>query len=137
MNIQLDALLSAIPLERRAADVPFSAEVFVQHNGLAPTDYLEAFARYRGGAGDVGAAYLDLWEPDEVKEANADYEVAAYAPGFTVFASDGGDTAYAFKRDSGDIYAFPFIGMTMDEPATFLSSTLEGFLVKLAVEDND
>ena len=72
-----------------------------------------------------------------MQESNADYAVAEYTPGFTIFASDGGNTAYAFERTSGHIYAFPFIGMTMDEPATFLSSTFEGFLAGLAVREND
>jgi len=132
MTAQLDALLSAIPLELRPANVPFSADLFVHHNGQAPADYLEAFTRYQGGAGDVGTSYVDVWDPAEVQEANVDYQATEFAPGFTIFASDGGDTAYAFERVSGSIHAFPFIGMTMDEPATFLSQSFEGFLTQLA-----
>lgn len=131
MTASLDALLSAIPLELRPAGAPFSVDSFVRHNGQAPADYLDAFSRYRGGAGDVGAAYLDVWEPEELQEANVHYAVGEYAPGFTIFASDGGSTAYAFERTTGHIYAFPFIGMTMDEPATLLSATFEGFLTGL------
>ena len=134
MTAELDALLLTIPLELRPETSPFSSEVFVQQNGQAPPDYFQAFARYKGGAGEVGKAYLDLWEPEEVSEANEDYQVAEYAPGFTVFGSDGGGTAYAFERTSGVIYTFPFIGMTMDEPAAFLSQSFEGFLTWLAVQ---
>ena len=60
MTVQLDALLSAIPLELRPASAPFSPQSFVRHNGQAPADYLDAIARYRGRAGDMGAAYLDV-----------------------------------------------------------------------------
>jgi hypothetical protein len=134
MTAELDALLLTIPLEQRPETAPFSPEAFVQQNGQAPGDYLQAFAHYQGGAGEVGTAYLDLWEPEEVFGANEDYQVAEFAPGFTIFGSDGGDTAYAFERTSGVIYTFPFIGMTMDQPATFVSQSLEGFLTWLAVQ---
>ncbi len=134
MTAELDALLIAIPLALRPETSPFSPDVFVQQNGQAPLDYLQASARYQGGAGEVGTAYLDLWEPEEVLEANEGYQVAEYAPGFTVFGSDGGGVAYAFERTSGFIYEFPFIGMTMDEPATFRSESLEGFLTWLAAQ---
>lgn len=134
MTAELNALLLAIPLERRPETAPFFPNVFVQQNGEAPPDYLQAFARYQGGAGEAGTAYLDLWEPEEVLEANEDYQVAEFAPGFTVFGSDGGDTAYAFERTSGFIHEFPFIGMTMDEPATFRSQSFEGFLTWLVAQ---
>jgi hypothetical protein len=137
MTGQLDTFLSAVSLELRSADVPFSAGLFMRHNGQAPSDYLEAFTRYRGWAGDVGKAYLDVWNPEEIREANVNYRVEEFAPGFTIFASDGGNTAYAFERSSGNIYTFPFIGMTMDEPAVFLSPTFEGFLTWLMVQDNN
>jgi hypothetical protein len=116
MTAELDALLLAIPLEQRPKTAPFSAEVFVRQNGQASPDYLQAFARYKGGAGEVGAANLDLWESTEVLEVNVDYQVAEYAPGFTIFGSDGGGMAYAFECTSGFIYEFPFIGMIMSEP---------------------
>jgi hypothetical protein len=137
MTAELDALLLAIPLALRPETSRFSPEVFVHQNGPAPPDYLQAFARYQGGAGQVAAAYLDLWDPDEVFEANIAYQVAEYAPGFTIFGSDGGDTAYAFERTSGFIHEFPFIGMTLDEPATFLSQSFRGFLTWLATQEDE
>ena len=134
MTAKLDALLSAIPLALRPETAPFSPEVFVRQNGQAPPDYLQTFARYQGGAGEVGTAYLDLWEPAEIWQANEDYQVAEFAPGFTIFGSDGGDTAYAFERSSGLIHEFLFIGMTMDEPATFRSQSFEAFLTWLSAQ---
>ena len=73
MTAELDALLLAIPLAPRPATAPFSPEVFVHQNGQAPPDYLQAFARYQGSAGEVGMAYLDLWEPIDIWQANEDY----------------------------------------------------------------
>ncbi len=137
MPAQLDALLAAIPLTLRPASAPFAAETFVHHNGQAPADYLDAFTRYRGGAGQVGMSYVDIWEPEEVQAANVAYETAEYAPGFTIFASDGGGTAYAFEQRSGHIYVFPFIGMTIEKPATFLNTRFEGFLADLAERESD
>ncbi|GAB2470157.1 hypothetical protein GCM10011375_41020 [Hymenobacter qilianensis] len=134
MTAELDALLFALPLMPRPESSPFNAEGFVHQNGQAPPEYLQAMARYQGGAGQVGTAYLDLWEPADVLEANAAYQVEEFAPGFTIFGSDGGGMAYAFERTSGLIYAFPFIGMTMAEPATFRSHSFEGFLMGLATQ---
>jgi hypothetical protein len=132
MTSELNAMLLAMYLVPQLEGSRFSPEEFVQVNGCAPADYLEAATYYRGGAGEVGTAYFDWWDPESVENANVDYRVKEFAPGFTVFGSDGGDTAYAFERTSGFIYAFPFIGMTMDGPATFLSKSFEGFLNWLA-----
>jgi hypothetical protein len=42
-------------------------------------------------------------------------------------------TSSACERTSGFIHTFPFIGMTMDGLATFLSQSFECFLTRLAV----
>jgi hypothetical protein len=137
MTAELDKLLLTIPLTPRPETPRFSPAVFVRQNGQVPPDYLQAFARYQGGAGQVGTAYLKLWEPEEILEANLEYQIAEYAPGFTIFGSDGGDIAYAFEHRSGFIHEFPFIGMTLDEPATFLSQSFEGFLTWLAAPGDE
>ena len=80
MTARLDALLLAIPLALRPETAPFSPEGFVHQNGHAPPDYLQAFARYQGGAGEVGTAYLDLWEPAEIQQANEDCQVGEFTP---------------------------------------------------------
>ena len=134
MSPTLENLLLALPLAPRPPSAYFDKETFVQQNGLVPADYLRALSKYQAGEGAVGAAYLALWEPAEVYSLNADYEVAEFAPGFTIFGSDGGGTAFAFEQTTGSIYSFAFIGMTLDEPAIFWSQSLEGFVQKLAAE---
>lgn len=137
MTHSLENLLLEIPLSPRGGSQIFNQVSFLSENGIVPEDYLEAFSKYNGGAGDIGEAYIDLWQPEELAEMNISYHVSEYAPGFTIFGSDGGDTAYAFACDTGFIYKFPFIGMTMDEPAVLLGKALEEFLMLLQLTGND
>lgn len=104
---------------------------FQFENGKIPGDYLVMLTKYHGGAGLLGDGYIDLWEPEEIKASNEDYQVQEFAPGFTIFGSDGGDTAFAFERATGFIYCFPFVGMIIDEPPTLISKSFEDFLNKV------
>ena len=135
MNSTLEKIILAIPLERRTENEEFANNSFYTQNGTMPGDYIEALTIYHGGAGGVGEFYIDLWEPKEIFQLNKEYRVEDFAPGFTIFGSDGGDVAFAFERTTGHIYEFPFIGMTMDDPASLISESFEGFLVTLKGED--
>jgi hypothetical protein len=53
--------------------------------------------------------------------------VEELAPGFFMFGSDGGDTAFAIEKSTGDIYEMPFIGMSKEE-ATFKNKTFTEFM---------
>jgi hypothetical protein len=44
-----------------------------------------------------------------------------------MFGSDGGDTAFAIEKSTGDIYEMPFIGMSKEE-ATFKNKTFTEFM---------
>ena len=100
-------------------------------NAVLPVDYVQFIKQYNGGEGEVGSSYLVLWEFDEIVEANKDYSTDEFAPGYLIFGSDGGATAYAFERSSGDIVEFDFIGMTINDKPILISNSFTGFLEEL------
>jgi hypothetical protein len=56
-----------------------------------PLDYVQFLHRMNGGEGFLGEhAYVALWRVEELRERNAGYEVAEFAPGLFLFGSNGG-----------------------------------------------
>ena len=60
-------------------------------------------------------------------QLNKEYSVEEYAPKLFIFGSDGGDTAFAIEKSTGDIYEMPFIGMSKEE-AVFKNKTFSEFI---------
>ena len=58
--------------------------------------------------GDPG--YMSLWPLGDIARLNEDYNVAAFAPGFLCFGSNGGGELLAFDA-AGRICHLPAIGM--------------------------
>ncbi len=75
-------------------------------------------------------AYLILWPLTDLIYLNHEYAVDEFAPGFFLIGSDGGDTAYAILKETGNFYKMPFIGMS-NEKANFISNCFEDFLKEL------
>ena len=100
-----------------------------------PNDYWEFIKEFNGGEGFIGTQnYLSLWKVDNLIDWNKKYDVDLYAPGYFIFASDGGGTAYAFNKKDGSIVAFQFIGMLMDDNPVILGDTFTVFLNSLYQE---
>jgi hypothetical protein len=80
---------------------------------VLPPGYKQFLAQSNGGEGFVNDAYLILWPVEDLAKFNADYEVEKYAPGLTLFGSDGGGEAFAFDASGGQarIVSIPFIGL--------------------------
>ena len=94
---------------------------------LLPDGFIEF---YRGANGaDISSAelYTVLWPLTDLFQLNIDYDVDEYAPGFFIFGSDGGDTAFTIEKVTGKIFEMPFIGMSPEE-AVFLSDNFDEFL---------
>jgi hypothetical protein len=51
-----------------------------------------------------------IWEPENIKEYNKDYELAEYAPGFVAFGSNGGGELLVVD-EKGAVFTLPAIGM--------------------------
>lgn len=98
-----------------------------------PKDYREFLIRANGGEGFVGESYVILWATEELAQFNKEYQVDEYAPGLTLFGSDGGGEGFAFDRRSGvaTVVQVPFIGMAL-EYARPVADSFDQFLIKLA-----
>ncbi|MCU4757388.1 SMI1/KNR4 family protein [Bacillus cereus] len=101
-----------------------------QLNISFPTDYISFMLESNGAEGAIGKnGYLQLWSIDVLIQHNEGYEVKEFAPGVTLFGSDGGNVAYGFFEKSGEtqIIEIPLIGMDLDEMAV-ISNTFVDFL---------
>lgn len=111
---------------------PSSLDVLIQfQSGLEfspPADYIEFMTQMNGGEGSVGkGSYLVLWKVEDIKSWNEGYAVNEFAPGLVLFASDGGDTAYAFdtRYEPVKFVEVPFIGIDLSEVRTIGGSFVE------------
>jgi hypothetical protein len=92
-------------------------------------DYLEFMSEYNGGEGFVGEkCFLSWWSVEDLMIWNDNYKVDLYAPGYFIFASDGGGTAYAFNKKTGEIVTFEFVGMLMEDEPILLGNNFRTFL---------
>jgi SMI1 / KNR4 family (SUKH-1) len=99
-----------------------------------PSDYVSFLASSNGAEGPVGRdGYLILWPVEELEAMNTAYHVMDFAPDLAIFGTDGGDTAYAFHKRSGEVVAVPFIGLSSKE-AEVLGTTFEGFLFRISAD---
>lgn len=75
--------------------------------------------------------YLILWSLTDLIHLNQEYAVDEFAPDFFLIGSDGGDTAYAISKNTGNFYKMPFIGMSNEE-ANFIGNSFKDFLTELS-----
>lgn len=78
-----------------------------------PEDYIEFMRETNGAEGTVGDAYVQIWPIENILPLNKEYRSDEFTPGLLIFASDGGDTAYAFDARSTEvnIVELPFISI--------------------------
>jgi hypothetical protein len=93
---------------RFKANPPGSSSLIAQSQArlsfTLPLDYVQFLHRMNGGEGFLGEhAYVALWRVEELRERNAGYEVAEFAPGLFLFGSNGGGEAFAFDTRSGQL----------------------------------
>src|SRR5262249_9659907 len=73
-----------------------------------PAEYLDWMKSSNGGEGFLGSvSYLMLWPVEEILERNRRLQVPPRMPGFVLFASNGGDAAYAFDTRSSAASQLP------------------------------
>lgn len=98
-----------------------------------PMSYLDFLKAHNGGEGFIGDNYIIFWRAEELTDFNREYEVATYAPGVLLFASDGGGEGYGFDTEDAamPIVRIPFIGMDR-QYATPIARDLPGLFALLA-----
>lgn len=98
-----------------------------------PSEYIQ-FLQYSDGMDGVlpTNVYVSIWSIKELIGLNTGYEVNEFAPHLLLFGSDGGDTAYAFCKESNKmpILKVPLIGLGESE-AEFISESFNDFLMAL------
>lgn len=80
-----------------------------------PDNFIDFFRKANGSEINKSQDYIVLWPIRDIIDLNKKYNVELFAPGFFIFGSDGGGTAYAIEKDSGNVYDIPFIGMSKDD----------------------
>lgn len=103
-----------------------------------PEEYRTFLAEFGSGEGFIGEHYLIIWSANDLHRLNEDYEVRLYAPGFLMFASNGGGEGFAFDlRDAGrPIAMLPFVGLDAKH-ARVVARTFNEFLRRLKESDGE
>jgi hypothetical protein len=95
-----------------------------------PVDYLRFMEKYDGGEGPVGKEnYLAIFSAKEAFEHNSFYYQEYSASSLFVFASDRGNTLYAFNK-AQEVLEFDKVGIEPDQ-AMLLAPDFISFLKKL------
>lgn len=92
-----------------------------------PVGFIDFFKEANGVDISTEENYVFLWPLTDMIHLNKEYNVEVYAPDFFIFGSDGGDTAFALEKSTGNIYEMPFIGMSKEE-AIFKNKTFTEFV---------
>ena len=96
-----------------------------------PDDYIEFLKEFNGCEGSLSDnSYIAFWSLNELKKNNEMYEVNEFAPELFLIRSDGGGSAYGFKRDDLTYIEVPFIGMSLEE-AEYPGNSFEEFVYNL------
>jgi SMI1 / KNR4 family (SUKH-1) len=81
-----------------------------------PTSYIEIIQEMNGGEGPVGGGYFQLWPIEDVVENNKKYNIPEFLPGYFIFGTNLGGTAYAFEKNTGLYVRFEFVDMDDPQP---------------------
>ena len=97
-----------------------------------PNDYRAVMQRTNGGEKEFGESWIVLWKVEDLVETNAGYQVRDFAPGFTLFGSNGAGEAYAWDRRNPDRPRYVVIPFIFEEEAAVpCGETFEEFLSTL------
>jgi len=119
------------PADQRAVD-----EFILQVDFKLPDGYLEFISMSNGAEGQLKSSYLIIWPIEELFRLNDAYHVDEFAPGFFLIGSDGGGMAFAFDKQTGELFEMPFIGMSGEE-AIFRGKDFQALINSLDKESEN
>ena len=131
LNSELEKLSKDLSLGSPLAKADFDG-IAGQIDFAMPGDYAEFMMSYNGGEGFIGSNYLQLWKAQDIIALNEEYNVDEFAPGYFVFGSNGGGTAFAFHKQTHIVVSFEFVGMLIADEPRVLGETFVEFLESLA-----
>jgi len=115
-------------IDKNTAPTTGEIDFFLKQIDFAlPKGFIDFFKETNGADISTDEKYILLWALTDMVQLNKEYSVEEYAPEFFIFGSDGGDTAFAIEKSTGDIYEMPFIGMSKEE-AVFKNKTFTDFI---------
>jgi hypothetical protein len=134
--MHLSALLGP-EFERNAPlpDADYQQYARLLTGGVSP-DYLVFMRAHNGGEGPVGEEnYVRLLRLDEVSAYHAACASLEGVSGYLIFASDGGNTVYAFQGAEA-VVEFDLIGLEPEE-ALYIAEDFTGFLACLCSSEGE
>jgi hypothetical protein len=115
-------------IDRNTAPTTNQVDVFLEQIKFnLPKGFIDFFRETNGADISTDEKYILLWALTDMAQLNKEYNVEEFAPDFFIFGSDGGDTAFAIEKSTGNIYEMPFIGMSKEE-AVFKNKTFTEFI---------
>ena len=102
-----------------------------------PTDYLNLLRFCNGGEGDLASqpVLFFLWSASEAIEANKNYEISEFLPGYVMVGDDRANEMFGFRVDAADtkVYMIPKIVMS-EEDAIVVAETFAEFIETIGRE---
>lgn len=115
-------------VEKNPAPKDADIEFFLNNVSVRlPEGFISFYKESNGAYITSEDSLTQLWPLTELIQLNEDYGVDEFAPEFFLFGGDGGGTAYAVEKLTGEIFEMPFIGMCKEE-AVFIAETFDDFL---------
>ena len=93
-----------------------------------PESYIDFLKSLNDAKGDlpVQPLWFQLWQIDQLVQANQDYEVQIYLPNYFGIGSNGAGELIAVNLESQRFFAIPFIGME-EKDAWLIAENFEDF----------
>jgi hypothetical protein len=96
-------------------------------------NYLNYILDTNGGEGFLGQSYVLLYEVNDLLALNPYYEDHDFCNRIFVIGSNGGDCAYAIKKETSEFLALPFLDMN-EEACQFIGKNFNEFLGSLSAD---
>jgi hypothetical protein len=134
-NFHMDSRIDLLTkdLEKNGpADNELLGNILKELDFIPPEDYKQFIKKYNGAEGSINESYLQLLPVEELKKFNIMHETDKYAPGYFIFGSNLGGTAFAFEKKGNEIVAFELVGMLISDEPEILGNSFLGFLERLS-----
>ena len=124
--------------QRSAEARPHVAAIEEKIGIQLPMDYKRYLSNYAGFAGFINQEYVELWNAEEILEANKDCEISAYLPGILGIGGNGAGELIGLEQSPYGqfrIVLSPLIGLS-PENTIVIGNSFHDFLARLDRGEN-